>query len=97
MSTLLSVQSVSYETSIKKLFKNISFSIQSGERIGLIGHNGSGKSTLLHLITQQLALKHRNSSFSNHCVYAYIKQHLPSDLANVTVLETVLSKLSEDK
>ncbi|GAA5096865.1 ATP-binding cassette domain-containing protein [Wohlfahrtiimonas larvae] len=97
MSTLLSVQSVSYETSIKKLFENISFSIQSGERIGLIGHNGSGKSTLLHLITQQLPLNHGNISFANHCVYAYIEQHLPSDLTNSTVLEAVLSKLSEDK
>lgn len=97
MSTLLSVQSVSYETSIKKLFKNISFSIQTGERIGLIGHNGSGKSTLLHLITQQLPLSHGSISFANHCVYAYIEQHLPSDLSHATVLEAVLSKLSEDK
>lgn len=97
MSTLLSVQSVSYETSIKKLFKNISFSIQAGERIGLIGHNGSGKSTLLHLITQQLPLSHGNLSFANHCIYAYIEQHLPNNLSDVTVLEAVLSKLPEEK
>ena len=97
MSTLLSVQSVSYETSIKKLFKNISFSIQAGERIGLIGHNGSGKSTLLHLITQQLPLSQGNISFANHCIYAYIEQHLPNNLSDVAVLEAVLSKLPEEK
>jgi energy-coupling factor transport system ATP-binding protein len=31
----------------KKAIKNVSFSIQKGEFIGLIGHTGSGKSTLI--------------------------------------------------
>ncbi len=30
--------------------KNISFSLEHGDRLGLIGHNGSGKSTLLKLL-----------------------------------------------
>lgn len=30
--------------------KDISFSLQSGDRLGLIGHNGSGKTTLLKLL-----------------------------------------------
>jgi ABC-type polysaccharide/polyol phosphate transport system ATPase subunit len=32
--------------------KDISFSLQDGDRIGLIGHNGSGKSTLLRLLAK---------------------------------------------
>ena len=30
--------------------RNISFSLQSGDRLGLIGHNGAGKTTLLRLL-----------------------------------------------
>lgn len=34
----------------KTLFKDIEFTIQSGEKVGLIGINGTGKSTLLSII-----------------------------------------------
>ncbi|MCF6340842.1 MAG: ATP-binding cassette domain-containing protein [Sulfurimonas sp.] len=36
------------------LFKNISFSIQKGECIGIIGKNGKGKSTLLNILAGEL-------------------------------------------
>ncbi len=34
----------------KPVFQGASFSLESGEKVGVIGPNGSGKSTLLHLI-----------------------------------------------
>ena len=37
-------------TYIVSALKNISFSLQEGDRLGLIGHNGSGKTTLLKLL-----------------------------------------------
>jgi ABC-type polysaccharide/polyol phosphate transport system ATPase subunit len=50
--TILSVLEGKYRKPAKKLvLDQISFSVQSGERVGIIGANGSGKSTLLKLIS----------------------------------------------
>jgi ATPase subunit of ABC transporter with duplicated ATPase domains len=35
----------------KKLYHDLAFTVQPGEKVGLIGRNGTGKSTLLHMIT----------------------------------------------
>src|ERR1043166_5202658 len=33
-----------------RALENVSFRVNAGERLGIIGHNGSGKSTLLRLL-----------------------------------------------
>src|SRR3989344_1676675 len=35
---------------VVKALNNISFVLEDGDRVGLIGHNGSGKSTMLRLL-----------------------------------------------
>ena len=35
-----------------KIFENISFELQTGERVGLIGLNGSGKTTLMKILME---------------------------------------------
>lgn len=46
----ISIESISKSYGMKILFDNLSFGIQEGERIGLVGVNGTGKSTLLKIV-----------------------------------------------
>jgi ATP-binding cassette, subfamily B, bacterial len=44
--------SFSYPGSSKRILDNVSFSLQPGERIALVGKNGQGKTTLVKLLTR---------------------------------------------
>jgi len=51
---LLEVKKISKYFGAELLFKDISFTVEENEIIGLIGINGSGKSTLLNIISNDL-------------------------------------------
>lgn len=47
---MLSVQNLSKSFGIETIFRDVSFTMNAGERIGLVGANGCGKTTLLRII-----------------------------------------------
>ena len=51
--TVISVNDVSLSFGARELFKNISFSLETNDRLGIVGPNGCGKSTLLSLLLRE--------------------------------------------
>jgi ATP-binding cassette subfamily F protein uup len=52
---LISVEKVSKELGGRTLFRDLSFTLTPGTRLGLLGTNGAGKTTLLRMLSGELA------------------------------------------
>ena len=52
--TAISINNLSFSFGVKPILKNLSFSLEEGDKMGIIGVNGCGKSTLLSLILGEL-------------------------------------------
>jgi ATP-binding cassette subfamily F protein 3 len=63
------------ESTEKQIAASINFSLQTGQRIGLLGVNGAGKSTFIKTIAGELPALHGASSFGKGLVIGYFAQH----------------------
>ncbi|MFZ6656576.1 ATP-binding cassette domain-containing protein [Undibacterium sp. TJN19] len=95
MTTLLSTQALQLETTHGVLFQNLHFTLQLGQRIGLIGHNGSGKSTLLSLLAGGQEASSGSIQFARSCRLQYVEQHLPTALAELSLYDAMLDAIDE--
>jgi ATP-binding cassette subfamily F protein 3 len=59
----------------KIIVGNVKFSLQQGQRIGLLGVNGAGKSTLVKTIANELPLVNGVARFGKGLVIGYFAQH----------------------
>lgn len=91
---LLNIENVSKRYSEKELFNNISFGINEGDKIGLIGVNGTGKSTLLKIITGEVPADSGKVIKGNDVRVEYLSQN-PYFNPEATVLEQVFEGNSE--
>tara|TARA_Y100000994_G_scaffold249555_1_gene262027 strand:- start:13386 stop:15335 length:1950 start_codon:yes stop_codon:yes gene_type:complete len=73
---MISVDNMSLYFGAQNIFEGISFMINKGDKIGLVGKNGSGKSTLLKLLTSNLEPNKGKISRFNDLVIGYLEQDI---------------------
>lgn len=87
---LINIENVTKAYTERKLLDGASFSLQDGEKVGVIGINGTGKSTLLKIIAGIEEPDEGNVVRANHIVVRYLPQN-PAFDGNMTILEAVLA------
>ena len=73
--SILSVQNLKVEFDGVALFENVSFDVNSGDFVGLIGANGTGKTTLFRVITGEIEPAEGGAFISKHIKVGYLEQH----------------------
>lgn len=73
---MIHLSNISKQHGNKILYKNGSFQINSGEKIGLVGPNGAGKTTIFRIITGEEGIDGGSISKSDRTVIGYFSQNI---------------------
>ncbi len=93
---MLNIHNLSVSFSGEYLFKEISFKLISGDRVGLIGKNGAGKSTLLKLLSKETEMDSGSIAYEKDLKIGFLKQDIDFDKGR-TVLDEAYQAFSEIK
>ena len=73
---MISANNISVYFGGQELFDKVSFMVNKGDRIGLVGKNGAGKSTLLRILSGDQSPSEGSISTPNDSTLGYLRQDL---------------------
>lgn len=85
----LSVDRLEFGFGTRTLFRDLSFTLERGERIAVVGGNGAGKTTLLRAIAGELTPFRGTVTYGYRAKPAYFAQDLSCLAPDATVWETL--------
>ena len=92
---LLTAEGITHSYHDRRLFSDLSFHLNEGEKVGLIGINGTGKSTLLKIIAGMLVPDEGTVIRGNQLTLSYLPQS-PEFSDTDTVLSAALAGLTDN-
>ncbi|CAG9703677.1 ABC transporter ATP-binding protein [Clostridium neonatale] len=87
---VLSCKGISKSYGITEVLKDITFSINEGDKVGIIGANGEGKSTLFKILTRELSQDDGEVFIDKNKSLGYLSQHLDLESCNSIYDEMLL-------
>lgn len=91
---MLSCNKVSKSFGVETILENISFSVNEGDKIGIVGVNGTGKTTLFKVITGILPHDRGEIFTSKNCRLGYLEQNT-NFYSEKTIYDEVVSVFSD--
>ena len=85
---VLSAKDIGKTYGVDTIIENVSFHINQGDRVGIVGANGAGKTTLLNILTGELSADTGEIFLSQNTTVGYLKQKDQFNSEN-TVIEEV--------
>ncbi|MCG3662388.1 ABC-F family ATP-binding cassette domain-containing protein [Aliarcobacter butzleri] len=93
---LIDIQNISKQYDTKVILKDVNFTLNSGQRIAVIGQNGQGKSTLFKIIMRTVEPDSGEMAIDKSIKIEMLDQQ-PKFKANLTVREAIENQLTELK
>lgn len=93
---MLNIHNLTVSFSGENLFEGITFRLNAGDRVGLIGKNGAGKSTMLKVLSGEIAPDGGSIATEKNLRIGFLKQDLDFE-SGKTVLEESYQAFTEIK
>ncbi|MFM8431275.1 MAG: ABC-F family ATP-binding cassette domain-containing protein, partial [Bacteroidota bacterium] len=93
--TVLTLNDINFEFGGRYLYRNASWQINPGEKIGLVGRNGTGKSTLLRIINGEYSIESGEINAIRGLSLGFLNQDLLSFSTDAPIEEVALSAFEE--
>lgn len=87
---MIHVASISKHYGNKVLYKNASFQLNPGEKVGLVGPNGAGKTTIFRILTGEEGVESGQVAKPERTVIGYFSQNI-EDMRGRSVIDEVKS------
>ena len=93
---MLNAHDITVSFSGEELFSGITFKLNAGDRIGLVGKNGAGKSTLLKIVAGEQEYDRGSMAFDKDISLGFLKQDIDFEEGR-TVIEEAYQAFQEIK
>jgi ATP-binding cassette subfamily F protein 3 len=93
---MLNIHNLTVSFSGEDLFSGITFRLNGGNRVGLVGKNGAGKSTLLKVISQDIGYDTGTMAFEKDVKIGFLRQDIEF-IAGRTILDEAYEAFTEIK